>query len=230
MILTGPEIRRQMDLGRIRIDPVPTVIGPNSVDMTLADTLLVYTDVLDRVGGVIIGYLDTQRDNATHKIRIRKEGFVLRPGILYLGSTVELTDTPHHLPYVDGRSSTGRLGISVHVTAGRGDVGFVGRWTLEITVVHAVRVYAGMRIAQITFHEVRGDIQPYAGRYQNATGVESSKMHEPDRVSKMNDPDKVCEKCGGTGWAGARSGVSYGGLGEMVGEPCPNGCPTSEEP
>lgn len=172
MILTGPEIRRQIDLGHIVIEPEPSVIGPNSVDMTLGDKLLVYAQ---RSSG-----LDVRHPNPTQELQISEEGFVLQPGTLYLGSTMEMTYTPRHVPYVDGRSSTGRLGISVHATAGRGDVGFRGRWTLEITVVHPVRVYAGMRIAQITFHEVTGELQEYAGRYQGATDVEASKMSEVD--------------------------------------------------
>lgn len=220
-ILTGPEIRWQLESGGITIDPAPTKIGPNSVDLTLADALLVYdAGLMVLVNGQNGSYcpalgtttehivdleakyfsprkscdvegemarqadlimLTPHRENPTHILKMHPEkGLVLMPGVLYIASTVERTYTPKHVPYVDGRSSVGRLGISVHETAGRGDVGFNGRWTLEITCVHAVRVFAGMRIAQITFHEIVGPMQPYEGRYQDANGPQASRMHLPD--------------------------------------------------
>lgn len=170
-ILTGTAIRQTLAIGAAQIDPPPQHIGPNSVDLHLAPVLLMY----------VAGTLDARMKNETVATEIPEGGHVLSPDVLYLGSTVERTYTPHHVPYVDGRSSIGRLGIFVHCTAGRGDVGFNGNWTLEITVVHPVRIYAGMRIAQLTLHEVVGPIELYGGRYQNAHGVEASKLHEGER-------------------------------------------------
>lgn len=169
-ILTGPAIRQALADGQVEIDPPPQHIGPNSVDLHLAPILIVYRAVV----------LDARSVNEAYPIEIPEGGFNLHPGTLYLGSTVERTFTPQHVPYVDGRSSIGRLGIFVHCTAGRGDVGFNGNWTLEITCVHPILIYAGMRIAQLTLHEVVGPLEQYAGRYQNASGVEASKMHEGD--------------------------------------------------
>lgn len=169
-ILTGPAIRQALADGHVQIDPPPQHIGPNSVDLHLAPILIVYRAVV----------LDARSVNEAYPIEIHEGGIELQRGVLYLGSTVERTYTPMHVPYVDGRSSVGRLGISVHCTAGRGDVGFNGNWTLEITCVHPVRIYAGMRIAQLTLHEVVGEREQYAGRYQDARGVEASKLHEGD--------------------------------------------------
>lgn len=185
-ILTGPAIRQEIASGRLVIDPPPQHIGPNSIDLHLAPMLLVYMGVAScaRIGDPMVhikgACLDAQAANKTMTIGIPPDGHVLHPGVLYLGSTVERTYTPHHVPYVDGRSSIGRLGIFVHCTAGRGDIGFDGNWTLEISCVHPVRIYAGMRIAQLTLHEAVGEIEPYAGRYQGARGVEASKLHEGD--------------------------------------------------
>lgn len=98
-------------------------------------------------------------------INIPPDGIVLVPGILYLASTVEYTETRQYVPYLDGKSSVGRLGISVHETAGRGDagnkdaLGFCGHWTMEIDVVQSVRVYAGMPIGQLTWHLVHGEVE-----------------------------------------------------------------------
>jgi dCTP deaminase len=94
----------------------------------------------------------------TIDVAVPDDGLLLLPGILYLASTVEYTETLVHVPYLDGRSSVGRLGVSIHVTAGRGDVGFKNHWTMEIWVVQPVRVYAGVKIGQLTYHTVDGDV------------------------------------------------------------------------
>lgn len=180
MILTGPEIRRIVEysarsradgyeppMPRISITPFdPKWVGPNSIDLHLNGTLLVY----DTAGGSRA--LDCHADNPTRELVIPPEGLVLSPGVLYLGCTVERTSCEGLVPWIDGRSSVGRLGICVHATAGRGDDGFGSdvpggcSWTLEITVVHPVRVYAGMRICQLTLMTLVGDRQPYRGRYR----------------------------------------------------------------
>lgn len=187
-ILTGPAIRQAIADGHVVVDPpgrhrVPQHIGPNSIDLHLAPVLMVYGDygpisIIEGAIGPLGITLDARARNATSSVEIPEGGLVLQPGILYLGSTVERTFTPHHVPYVDGRSSVGRLGVFVHCTAGRGDVGFDGNWTLEISCVQPVQIYAGIRIAQLTLHEVVGPIEHYAGRYQHARGVEASKLHE----------------------------------------------------
>ncbi len=115
--------------------------------------------------------LDCAAEPRTIDVPIQPGGLLLVPGILYLASTVEYTEPRQYVPYLDGKSSVGRLGISVHKTAGRGDagnkdaMGFCGHWTMEIDVVQPVRVYAGMPIGQLTYHLVHGEVErAYAGK------------------------------------------------------------------
>ena len=169
MILSGPEIARQVALGRIRIDPFDeSRAGPNSYNLRLHDRLLVYT----------ADELDMRIRPETEELVIPREGLVLRPGRLYLGRTVERTATEHYVPMLEGRSSIGRLGITVHVTAGFGDIGFDGCWTLEIQCVHPVRIYAGVAVCQIYYHEIAGEIQLYHSRkYQHSDEILPSLLY-----------------------------------------------------
>lgn len=184
MILTKSDILACIEKGEIEIDPFePKHVGPNSVDLLVSPQLLVYgthyppgsLGELFHPGGT---WLDARGRNKTHEITIREDGFTLMPGILYLGSTVERTHTPHHVPYIGGRSSTGRLGIQVHSTAGFGDIGFNGTWTLEISVVHPVRIYPNMRLLQMWLFMPSSAGALYNGRYQNQQGPVPSKIHE----------------------------------------------------
>lgn len=100
-------------------------------------------------------------ERETISIKIPKTGLILSPRFGYLGNTVEYTETYNLFPYIDGKSSVGRNFISVHETAGRGDDGFCGNWTLEITVKHPTVVYPNMRIAQIYYEKFDGDRKPY---------------------------------------------------------------------
>lgn len=168
-MLTGNEIRVQLDSKRLEIRPFdPACIGPNSYDVHLADQLYVYDEVI----------LDVRQENRGHAIKIPPEGLVLRPGRLYLGSTVEYTDSPEFVPMYEGRSSLGRLGVCSHITAGFGDIGFRGAWTLEISVVQPVRIYAGIRIGQLYWHRPDGMVlQRYAGKYQGEDGIRASRAY-----------------------------------------------------
>jgi dCTP deaminase len=156
-----------MYAGNIVIRPRPEKIGPNSVNLRLHEELLVYTEP----------ELDMKKDNPTRRITIPKEGLVLQPGELYLGRTVEFTHTKNLVPILDGRSSIGMLGIEVHISAGLGDVGFEGFWTLEITVVKPTRVYAGVEVCQISYHPVEGAVdEEYKGKYNNNLDVQASRL------------------------------------------------------
>lgn len=166
-ILTGPEIRRQIELGRIIISPLPRTFNPNSVNLTLAPLLRRYLEPV----------LDCRKDNPTFIQEIPDEGLVLQPGRLYLGSTNEWTESPFHAPMIEGRSSLARLGMKVHLTAGFGDVGFRGHWTLEIEVAHPLRIYPNIEICQICFHTVEGEIRPYQGKYQNQESATASRLY-----------------------------------------------------
>lgn len=134
----------------ILIEPFDVAnLGGNSYDVHLSEHLKIYSSK----------ELDAARDNAAIDVLIPPSGLWLEPGVLYLASTVEYTETRGLVPYVDGKSSVGRLGIRIHATAGRGDDGFQGHWTLEIDVVQPVRVYAGMPIGQLTYHTIYGDVE-----------------------------------------------------------------------
>ena len=200
-ILTGSKIIEEVKNGNIEItDFDESRINPNSYNLRLAPTLKVYNgnpSILERVkkgsvktanfinpfdlkqkfGNVAI--LDMNYKNSTREVTIPSGGFLLEPGELYLARTVERTFTDKYVPVINGRSSVGRLGISIHVTAGFGDVGFDGTWTLEITAEKPVVIYPDVEICQIYFETVEGetDIQ-YQGRYQHQKDAEASKFNE----------------------------------------------------
>lgn len=167
-MLTGNEIRIQVEAGNIVISPYdPACIGPNSYDVHLGDELMVYTEAV----------LDARENNRTRTIPIPPEGYVLKPGRLYLAKTREYTESLYHVPMYEGRSSLGRLGVSSHITAGFGDIGFRGNWTLEISVVQPARIYPGMRIGQLYWHKPDGAVlQRYCGKYQDATDPVGSRL------------------------------------------------------
>jgi dCTP deaminase len=164
MILTGPEIKKELGK-RIFIAPFDEgQLNPNSYNLRLHNELLIYSELP----------LDMKVENATSPLIIPDSGLLLEPGKLYLGRTVERTQTKSFVPMLEGRSSIGRLGMFIHVSAGFGDVGFDGFWTLEINVIHPLRVYPNIEICQIFYHGVQGEIVPYRSKYQNNQGVQSS--------------------------------------------------------
>jgi dCTP deaminase len=152
VILGDHDIRRAVDSGDIVINPFDVAnLGSNSYDVRLGRTMARYKDAI----------LDAAVDNPAEFFEIGPEGIILVPNQLYLGVTEEQVGSRKYVAFIDGKSSSGRLGISIHVTAGRGDCSFFGAWTLEIFVIQAVRVYAGMPIGQFTFYET-GEIDvPY---------------------------------------------------------------------
>jgi dCTP deaminase len=153
LILSDQRIVDALAASDITIEPFDsTRLGCNSYDVRLAQTLACYRGD---------GPLDAKADNPVFYVQIPDDGFVLRPGVLYLGATMERVGSRKYVPWLDGKSSVGRLGISVHVTAGRGDVGFINHWTMEISVVQPVKVYAAMPIGQFTFFESHEVLLPY---------------------------------------------------------------------
>ncbi len=149
MIFSDIRIKEAIKNKEIVIEPYnPDCLGTNSYDVHLSKHLAVYND---RV-------LDAKRHNRVQNFIIPEDGFVIQPGTLYLGSTEEYTETHTSVPFLEGKSSVGRLGIDIHATAGKGDVGFCNFWTLEISCVQPVRIYAGMPIGQLIYFSVEGDI------------------------------------------------------------------------
>ena len=169
MILSGKEIKNR--LGKeIKIEPYnETQLNPNSYNLRLHNELLVYED----------STLDMKKENKYKSIIIPPEGIVLEPNKLYLGRTIEYTETDKFVPMLEGRSSIGRLGLFVHVTAGFGDVGFRGYWTLEIHCIQPIRVYADVEICQIYYHSIDGEYSTYSsGKYQNNSGIQPSLLYK----------------------------------------------------
>ena len=145
MILTDKTIIDEIIEGNIVIEPlVRANIGTNSVDLTLSNKLIMYTDHI----------LDVRKMNPYVPFFIPEDGLILQPNVLYLASTVEYTKTLRHVPILHGKSSLARLGLYIHITAGYGDVGFAGHWTLELCCVQPIKIYAGMKIAQICYHDI----------------------------------------------------------------------------
>jgi dCTP deaminase len=159
MILSDKLILQEIEQGTIIIEPFdPTCLGTNSYDIHLGKYLATYRN---RV-------LDAKLHNEIDHFEIPKDGFLLQPNTLYLGVTVEYTETHRHVPFLEGKSSTGRLGIDIHATAGKGDVGFCNTWTLEISVTQPVKVYPGMPIGQLIYFVVEGEIETLYNTKANA--------------------------------------------------------------
>ena len=159
MILSDKKILESIESGEIVIEPfLRSSLGTNSYDVHLSRHLAVYTSDV----------LDAKKHNEIRELEIPEEGFVIEPGTLYLGVTEEYTETHNSVPFLEGKSSVGRLGIDIHATAGKGDVGFCNTWTLEISCVHPVRVYAGMPIGQLIYFSIDGEIENYYNKKENA--------------------------------------------------------------
>ncbi|PJZ71022.1 dCTP deaminase [Leptospira perolatii] len=169
MILTGKEIKNR--IGRdILIEPYSDErLNPNSYNLRLHNELLRYSSLP----------LDMKKPNQAENLSIPDSGLLLEPGVLYLGRTLEYTETHNLVPMLEGRSSIGRLGMYVHVTAGFGDVGFKGYWTLEISVIHPLYIYPNVEICQIFYHTVEGEITEYkSGKYQGNKGIQISMLYK----------------------------------------------------
>lgn len=150
MILSDRRILEEIEKETIKIQPYNRqFLGSNSYDVHLGKHLATYKDKT----------LDAKKHNEIDHFEIPEEGYVLKPGQLYLGVTEEYTETHVHVPFLEGKSSTGRLGIDIHATAGKGDVGFCGNWTLEISCKIPVRIYKGMPIGQLIYFPVDGEVE-----------------------------------------------------------------------
>ena len=185
MILSGEEIRNQMG-ENITIDPFnPENLNPNSYNLTLHDEIMTYEEVV----------LDMRKSNRVRRTTIPAKGLVLQPHQLYLARTAERTETHNYVPMIEGRSSVGRLGLFVHVTAGFGDVGFSGYWTLEMFAVQPVRIYPGVPICQIFYHEVTGQIEEYrSDKYQHNRDIQPSLLFkELNPEAEKEDPQLLLE-------------------------------------
>jgi dCTP deaminase len=175
MILSDKKILEEMKKGSIVVKPFdPKGMGGNSYDVHLSKYLAQYVDKT----------LDAKKHNEIKQFEIPKQGFVLKPGQLYLGATLEYTETHKHVPFLEGKSSTGRLGIDIHATAGKGDVGFCGYWTLELSASKPVRVYAGMPIAQLIYYVVDGKVEKLYNKKKDAKYSYQTKLPKESMMWK----------------------------------------------
>ena len=167
MIFSDQRILECVADGSIVIQPYDRAcLGTNSYDVHLSPNLATYDAAV----------LDAKQHNTITHFEIPAEGFVLQPNTLYLGATLEYTETHTSVPFLEGKSSVGRLGIDIHATAGKGDVGFCNHWTLEISCTQPVRIYANMPIGQLIYFAVAGDIEHFYNKKQNAKYTKRSTL------------------------------------------------------
>ncbi len=166
MILTRSEILKNIEAGEIMISPFnEKFCTVNSYDVHLGRTLKRYVNEV----------VDPDGYNPVISWDIPDEGYILYPGQFVLGVTQEFTYTHNHVPFIEGCSSLARLGLSIHQTAGRGDIGFSGHWTLELSCKMPIILREGMRIGQLIYFEKKGDVDvsyQKVGRYNNAINSE----------------------------------------------------------
>lgn len=146
-MLTGKEILEQIKLGNILIKPFnEEQLNPNSYNLTISNKIAYFTNDL----------LDVKGNNKIQIVDIPEDGYLLVPNTLYFISINEYTETVNFIPFISGRSSIGRMGISVHPTANMGTNGYRGYWNFNIWVVRPVKIYANMKIGQIYYYKAIG--------------------------------------------------------------------------
>lgn len=165
MILTGNEIKKEVSAGQIYISPfVAECITTNSYDLALGDTLLEYTEEV----------LDPKKNNAYREIVIPPEGILLPKNSFHLGSSCEKIGSTSYVPIIHAKSGIARLGLFVHVTADLIDIGSIGAVTFQFYATLPVWVYPGMRVAQVSFWQPKGEVVLYEGKYQGSIGPRPS--------------------------------------------------------
>ena len=151
MILTGPEICREVAAGRITISPFsPEQANPNSYNYRLGPHLI----TIDQSGLPNGKCLDLKGGPVT-----------LQPRIVYLGHTAETIGSTNYVTMLNGRSSIGRLGMFLNFSADLGQLGPAHQWTLEIMVIQPLIVYWNINIGQATFWKPLGRTVGYEGEY-----------------------------------------------------------------
>src|SRR3989338_3049002 len=167
MILTGSKIKSEFKRGNIIISPFSDdQINPNSYYFRLGSKLKIYKNKT----------LDVKKYNPVEILEIPKTGYTLSPDKIYLGHTIETMGSKRFVPIIRGKSSIGRLGLFIHITADLIDLGSINQWTLMLHAVQKVKVYPGMLIGQVTFWKVDGDIVLYSGKYQGSKGPHESQI------------------------------------------------------
>lgn len=171
MILNGDQILVRLKLGEIQISPADRIkLGTNSIDVHLAPVIKrpFAPQVIDPENPSEIKY---------DEIDLDRTQFILGPDDFILGSTYEYcsNNAKDLVPMIEGLSSLGRYGLSVHQTAGFGDIGFCGNWTLELSCKRPIILKPRMRIAQLFWLKTESTLLRYKGRYQNQSGTTEPK-------------------------------------------------------
>jgi len=184
MILPDHEIRKLLKEGKLVVEPLdPDVqIQPAGIDLRLGNEFRVFK-------ATSAPYIDTRKEPRDYTEVVKVEGgqpFIIGPGEFVLGIVMEYVKLPGFLMgSVDGRSSLGRLGITIHATSASINPGWEGKFVLEISNMGKmpVALYPGMRVAKLTLHKLSSPAEkPYGetrgAKYQGQDGVQKSKIYK----------------------------------------------------
>ncbi|PXY34653.1 dCTP deaminase [Prauserella sp. PE36] len=189
MLLSDRDLRKELDSGRLGVEPfTPKMLQPSSIDVRLDRFFRVFDNTK-------YTHIDPQLQQDELTSLVEKAGedpFVLHPGEFVLGSTFELFTLPDDLAgRLEGKSSLGRLGLLTHSTAGFIDPGFTGHITLELSNVAnlPITLWPGMKIGQLCLFRLTSAAEfPYGSaeagsRYQGQRGPTPSRAYKNfDRI------------------------------------------------
>jgi dCTP deaminase len=195
MLLSDGDIRRQIEDGRIGLDPLDLgLLQPSSIDVRLDRFFRLFDNHK-------YPYIDPreQQDELTRFVEVASdEAFILHPGEFVLGSTYEYVKLPNDIAArLEGKSSLGRLGLLTHSTAGFVDPGFEGHVTLELSNVATlpIKLWPGMKIGQLCFFQLSSESEnpygsdKYGSRYQGQRGPTASRSYLQFHITDVgNDP------------------------------------------
>ena len=183
MLLSDGDIRKQLEAGRIGLEPLDMkLLQPSSMDVRLDR----FFRLFDNHKYPFIDPREEQ-DELTRFVEVASdEPFILHPGEFVLGSTFEYVKLPNDIAArLEGKSSLGRLGLLTHSTAGFVDPGFQGHVTLELSNVATlpIKLWPGMKIGQLCFFQLSSPSdnpygsEKYGSRYQGQRGPTASRSH-----------------------------------------------------
>lgn len=156
MILTGPEIAKNVESGDIVISCFSKEnLNPNSYNYTLGNRIKVFKR------------LDDYGNQVFEDIEMPETGYVFRPGKMYLGVTGEIIGSRKYAMSLIGRSSIGRYGFFLQISADLGHTTSCHKWTLEMYACRPIKLYPGMNIGQVSFWVNSGPIKCFGKKYAN---------------------------------------------------------------
>ncbi|MFD5463007.1 dCTP deaminase [Kitasatospora sp. NPDC127059] len=183
MLLSDKDIRTEIDLGRVVVDPFdPAMIQPSSIDVRLDRFFRVFENHK-------YPHIDPSEEQPDLTRLVEPDGdeaFILHPGEFVLASTYEVITLPEDVASrLEGKSSLGRLGLLTHSTAGFIDPGFSGHVTLELSNVATlpIKLYPGMKIGQLCLFRLSSPSEHpygsarYGSRYQGQRGPTPSRSY-----------------------------------------------------